>query len=918
MVVVCFFANMISEENGKFLRKVAAELVAQHGQRLSDVVVILPSRRSKYFLLHEISSLLMKSYWAPRCFIMPELVGLLTGSKLAGEMELLCMLYEVHRKISKSPEDIHAFFRWGKLLLRDFHDVDASLTDPTSLFSDLRDIREIENWSFNNQELSEGQKSFLRFWSEIGELYQSFSHEQQQRGVLSYQAAVKLLVGKNELNVSALDTESIVFVGMSAFSKAEEKLVFKLMDVISCQVIQDLDEFYLNEPMHEAGLLANKSGLPVHQFKGRYFNEIPKSVKLCECSTSTAEVLALVQDLKSFSPEVLSQSAIILADTSSLELFLDAFEKGNLEVHVALGLSLRPHAYWRWLNVLIRIHNSKSKRGVHFRDLMEVMNILSSDERDASTIGRIGSSNLVYYSPKVLDEVLENFTHRSLLLNLCNRKQVPLDFLDVLNEALLLFPSDDAMSAAAVAALSRVVTRLRDLVVKHDYFNDWPAFGLLFHELSGDESIRFEGEPVNGLQILDMVESRALDFETIFILGANEDHLPGKGDYQSMIPFDLRKFHNLPMPEDRDAMFAYNFYRLIQRSSNLNFYYASVSSDFRGTERSRYITQLEHDLPRFNSQNVLSYSKRRIAELSVGTQQMIADSFSQNRLDELFASGISPSAINKFINCPLDFYYRYILGLGEDDAPEENMSVADFGTLIHDVLERFYESYLQQYPLEKDFDELIANVGAHLSIALEKRKNIQHTESGYNFLALRIAEKMIKQYANHEKLRLKKLRDEGIQPTVLAVESSLTKVIDHQNYDWPKPVVLRGKADRIDLNAGRYLIVDYKTGKVDAKNVILKEDVSELFSEPENGKQLQLATYILMHASSGIPLENIDAGFYSFRKYRSGYQVLQSDDMDIANYIPEFEKAFMDWVKSVYETKVFEHRMESKHCQFCR
>lgn len=919
MASLCFFAAMIIENRKIFLESVAAELVKVHGHQLQDVVVVLPSRRSRRFLLHHLSQLLQKPFWAPQCVIMPQLVSTLSGEKLAGQMESLCALYDVHLRASAQPEDIQEFFRWGKILLNDFQDVDASLTDPAALFSDLRDVREIENWSFNQTDLSNGQKAFLKFWSEIGELYQGFAHEQQNRGIRTYHAMVKFLVNEPQQRLGNLNASELIFAGISSFSKAEEKLIYRLMELIPCRIFHDLDEFYVGEKMHEAGAMIRKSGLPVDSFVGQYFKRIPKSVLVTECSTATSEVLALVNDLKLINQETLQDTAVILANSSSLDLFMNTLSAQNIQVNVALGIQIKSHAYWRWLNVVFKIYTQKSRRGIHYRELLEVLRLLAKEENpeDKLILKRIATSHLVYYGLKDLEHWLTGFSSYENAILLFDPQVECQEFLQRVLLMLPRFQMDDAWSQAVVPSIQRICLRLLDMLSRYSYFNQREALALLFDEVSGDESVHFEGDPVHGLQIMDLVESRALDFSHLYVVGANEDNLPGKGDYQSMIPFDLRQHYGLPMPQDRESMYAYNFYRLMQRATSIRFYHATVSTEFRGTEKSRYITQLEYALPALNPLHELKYRKMKMQEISKHIGSIQADAFSESRLNALFEAGISPSAINKFINCPLDFYYRYILGLGENDTPEENMSVADFGTMIHDVLEDFYLPHIGSYPTETDFRNLAENAEAHLLEAIQKRNKVQQVQSGFNYLALRIAENMLVNYARYELSRINVLSQENIIPQVAAVESVLWKQIDHEKHDWHKPVALKGKADRIDLMAGKYRIIDYKTGRVDEKDTVIKKSAAEIFEAKDKGKQLQLATYILMYSAQNIHLDNIDAGFYSFRNYKSGYQILESADASISEFIPQFESAFMEWVKSVYETAVFEHNPDCKFCQFC-
>jgi len=408
------------------------------------------------------------------------------------------------------------------------------------------------------------------------------------------------------------------------------------------------------------------------------------------------------------------------------------------------------------------------------------------------------------------------------------------------------------------------------------------------------------------------------------LIGANEESLPGNAFQQSFIPFELRGYYKLPLPFEQESMIAYIFFRLLQAPKKVYLFYSSMSSDFKGTEQSRYITQLENELNAVSSKIILERHKLILerhklklkdADALVSAQSVVANDFARRKLDKLFEYGISPSAINKFNTCPLDFYYRYILGLGEEEKLEEKMSSATFGSIVHHVLEIFYKNFKDNYPQEKDYEQLESTIDDQLNNAFGELYSSSNVSYGYNYLAKVVAKDMLLRIIAYEKKLLQEYKSDNIQPVLLDVEMILSRSVDVTKYDWDRPVKLRGKADRIERIAGITRILDYKTGKVESKDTNLSKSIAELMTNEKNIKLVQLLCYIYMYCDQGSAPENVTAGFYSFVAHHNGFMML--DQQMTEDKLLEFESAFMDWVKRVYATEKFEHNPDSKYCEYC-
>lgn len=839
----------------------------------------------------------------------------------------MMLLYESHLKVTNSPEDFSAFMKWSSIVQKDFNDIDSNLANAKRVFADLRDIKEIEGWSFNSENLSEGQKTFLEFWSSMGAMHEGFTELQSQKKKWSYQGLLRKLAEEECSIAEAVNGKNYYFIGMASFSPAEQKLIEKIGESANCRMLWDVDKFYLENIQHEAGFFARRAfkNSPPQNWIGEYFANGDKSIRCYECATSVAQALALCDQLKAMSFDELNNTCVVLGDMTSMEVVLSNISDLSVPVNIAAGISLKSSLPSKWITLLfqLRVKLQKSKGSIHYKELLNWIHALAQLKYHASKCSelmmKLRKSNQVFFDQKSLVKFAEEFVPLKNALQLLNSEWKVDAVLLRLRNILAEPESDDAFMIAANHKMNEVLVDLSALCKEHRYLEDWPAVHGLFDLISAKESIFYEGEPVNGLQVLSMVETRALDFEHVFILDVNENFLPGSVSDQSFIPNDLREHHHLSMPIEKEAMFAYTFYRLIQRASDIRLFYSSVSADFRGTEHSRYITQMTAELPQYNSGISFEFHKLKLKDLQKSGQSILNSDFARKRLDEICKAGLSPSSINKFNNCPLDFYYRYIIGLGEEDNPEEQMSSATFGSIIHHVLEKFYLEHKGNYPKKSHYESLKNSLGERLKIAIVNEYNDGLIDSGYNRLAISVASDMLKNFIRFEIKNLESRNSDNVSSRLIDVELGIRRELDVSKYNWSKPIAIKGKIDRLDEIDGVHHILDYKTGKVSPGDVTLSKDIAGLFQSKMSSKQLQLLSYLYMYAGTGIPVEKMQAGFYSFVNHGDGYNFLEGKDRSVSDAtLMEFEAALMEWVEQLYALEKFEHNVESDYCEYCR
>jgi ATP-dependent helicase/nuclease subunit B len=914
----------------KFSDIIAEKLIGAHGNHFENVIVVLPALKTGNAILQSIRKLSSGAMWLPEMVVMPEFVFRLSGKKTASPVDLMLLLFEAYTKSVSNPDDFATFCSWSSVVLKDFQDIDQYLADSVSLFGNLRNIEEIDHWSLSNEVLTPTQEKYLGFWSDIGLTHQVFQNLREERDSWSYASLVrKLPEWKSELE-GKLKGKSIWFVGLTAFTPAEEQMVFMLEEICDVHICWDADQYYFNDPMNEAGSY-------LRRFAKRKMMDIPftstmsvgaRSVEVIETATPTGEVLALCDLISQLPPEDYNSTAVVLADSSLIQHVLRTLYDRQIPIQTAMGIPVKNLAQGQWLGLLLQLKSPPRKGKIHFKILLEWLALSSefgvSNESFTQIKNEVIQEVIIYPGPQQCRDLVERFANDWSWKVLLDTDLSTPAFLNLLRNLLLDYRKtnlQDALKSSVSTSLIATLDELIRLIEIHSFANSFEVIKTIWQQLSSREEIRFESALQDGISVLSMVETRGLDFETLFVLGANEDRFPGNSQEQTFIPWDVRGIFHLPLPDEREATFAYNFYRLIQRPLSIHFLHSSISADYKSSEPSRFIAQLNYEWP-FRNKSV-QWTKRTVrlesAKKSMAVEKMPNNSFVHKRLDELFAAGLSPSAIGKFNRCPLDFYYRYVIGLGENEEVEERMSAATFGSVIHDVLEHFYRGFINSYPGEKDFDLLISDIKNKLQDAFGRLYSSSQISSGLNLLALDVAAEMLTGYLRSEKQRTHSALEIQKAIVIRDIEFWMERELPASQYGWSKPVKLRGKGDRIEEIAGKHFIIDYKTGKVAEEDYEIKASIADIVEAADRGKLLQLLTYIYMYASKGHDPANINAGFFSFVKPSAGYSYLENsaDPTGSNSWIPDFEKAMVEWVQKIYELPHFEHNPDNDYCQYC-
>jgi CRISPR/Cas system-associated exonuclease Cas4 (RecB family) len=917
-----------------FLKRIAQELIDKHGKDLHRVLVVLPSNRSKVFLKKFLFEILGSAFLTPQLVLLPQFLKSVVKERTEEKLSLLLLLYRAYTEVVETPDSFEVFMKWGSMALDDFNDIDVALANPGEVFKNLKDVKDIENWSFGIQPLTEAQEDYADFWLDLGRVYHRFVELQNEQHAFSYARLNRAMAEeKVEVNFPS-NVDAVYFVGITAFSKAEEKWIMRLHKTGKVFFHFDADAYYVNNPIHEAGIFFRsweERRMPIA--KSDDFNTRSRTITFSKVVTPLASAFAASKMVNEMKEEDRANTAVVLVQPFLLRPFLNGLSIDS-PVNVALGYPIDQVSLFRVVRMLLRMWSRLSKevkKGMYYKDfsqwiLQTDLDILISSSQRREIQRYVMRRKFIYIREKELKELVQELPAMEVLKDLLTTENFDLSncisrvkrFLSVYVES----DHTDELTKETALRLQQILGRIEMHMEGNAFLNEVPLLDLLFQHYASQETIAFQGEPLEGLQVLSMVETRAVDFKHVIIVGANDEQFPGNGRAQSLIPFDLRKAFELPSPEEREGTIAYSFYRLLQRAEDIRMLYHTLSSDYKMTEPSRYLLQIEQELTGYGNRTNVRYEDFEHSNkfLQTGEEEIIANEFSTKRIHDLLEYGISPSAINKFMRCPLDFYYRYVVGLGEVESLEENMEASTFGSIVHDVLETLYKRYVGKTMLDEDFNGFKLELDTLIDEAIHRLYNSNFELAGFDIIMRRIVKRMIEVVLEHDQKKFSDARANGEERLVNGVEVELKADLPMDKIGLSIPARVRGKADRVDEQAGNFIVLDYKTGSVKPDELKLSEKEGPWLKDTKP-KLLQILTYSYMWVKDGHEPEHTQAMLFGLKQAKQGPVALtRGKDSAVLREmdIEKFEEELLGVLKSLLETEVFKHNPESEYCEFCK
>lgn len=829
-----------------FLKQVAHDLYNKTEGNFTKVTIVFPNKRASLFFNEYLAQESDCPIWSPTYVSISELFRQSSDLSIADPIKLVCDLYKVFQKATGSKETLDDFYFWGEMLIADFDDADKNMADTHALFSNLKDLNELmDNYDF----LEEGQKEalsqffhnfsinqvtelkqrFISMWNVLGDIYTEYKALLESQSI-AYEGMLYRQVIE-QLDVKALPYNKYIFVGFNVLNKVEHTLFKKLNEAGKAMFYWDYDTFYLNKTPHEAGefIRRNLRDFP-SELPASFFDNLnqPKEVTFIESPTENGQVRYLPQWIRENLTSQEKETAVVLCNEALLQPVLHALPDNVKHINITMGFPLSQTPAYSFVNALMELHTSGYNPNNGRYLFAEVISVLKHPytrqlspeaEKLEQTLTR---DNRFYPLPSELkqDNVLELlFTPRRNNLDLCSMLSEALKEVAVIYQQQAASHSDafDQLYRESLFKTYTLVNRFHTLIESKELNVQAGTFQRLLTRVMSSSSIPFHGEPAIGMQVMGVLETRNLDFRHLIMLSVNEGQLPKAGGDSSFIPYNLRKAFGMTTIDHKIAVYAYYFYRLMQRAEKVTLVYNTATDGINRGELSRFMLQflIEWGYPVLRKQLEAAQSPQSSAPIIIEKTPDVME-----RMKSVFdirnnpKALISPSALNCYLDCPLKFYYKYVALLSAPDEVTADIDSAKFGSIFHYAAEHIYkdltahgkliskenletllkdEVRLQTY-VDNGFKELFFNLP----------QNEQPEYNGIQLINSAVIVKYIQQLLRND-LRYAPFTFVGSEQRIFENIEIYTPTGDIQSR-------IGGIIDRIDSKGESLRIVDYKTG----------------------------------------------------------------------------------------------------------
>jgi ATP-dependent helicase/nuclease subunit B len=669
----------------------------QNEPNLSELTFILPSKRAGVFLLEHLKNHTTHTHFSPSILSIEEFIEELSQLCILPHTTLLFEFYSVYKNTySGELDSFDKFSKWAGTLLQDFNEIDRHLIEAHKVFSYLKAIQEInsKHWSLENQN-SSVIANYLKFWNSLEELYTHFkNHLLDQK--LGYQGLIYREAFNNlELYIQEQKDKRLVFLGFNALNTAERKIIQELLHHDMAQIFWDIDASFIEHSSHDAGLFIRQYK-KWNYFKTNKFNwqhnyyQAKKHISVIGVPKQVAQakyIGNLLLSLKASNTN-LNRTAVVLGDETLIYPLLSSIPSEIDQVNITMGLALKTVPLTAFFNQLIKIQKNNPKT-FYYKDVLALLShpivgaLFDSSQNHAHEIIRsINKTNLTQISCADIIKLSPGNSYVFQLLFKSWQGDVSIALKTIiqlifkLKSQLDLDKAKNKLNLEYLYQFHSIFSSISHLNSRYNYINSISTLYNIYNEILIEETIDFEGQPLKGLQIMGMLESRVLDFETVIISGVNEGILPAGKTNNSFIPFDVKLENGLPTYREKDAVYAYHFYHLIQRAKKVYILYNTEPDVLNGGEKSRFISQLEIENVHPITSKYISPAnpKHRPSLFNIKKNEAIILD-----LKEMAKKGFSPSALLTYIRNPLDFYYQRILGIYEHDSMEETVEANTLG-----------------------------------------------------------------------------------------------------------------------------------------------------------------------------------------------------------------------------------------------
>lgn len=879
-------------KNAYFLKR-----VAQRALKLQEehhrVAVVFPNQRAGIYLKKHMAQLISKPILAPSILTLEELLNDISENIRLDMLTQVIELYRAYTEVDmgqREKDRFDTFLNWATTFIKDCNDIDNAVEDPDEFFKKLYEDKEIRNWSLS-QEPTELQQDYLNFWKHAKDLYDNFTERLSKKGGgymgYNYKAALK------KLNSGAqVPYDYILIAGFNAMTVAEERAVDTLIADGRGEVFWDMDAYYAgaDKTIFQAGKYYRKyiDRWPITEPLNGIIGYNNTDISIWESPNKTAQcdiVFKLLNDkIASGEIEDLSSIAIILSDENLLETLLLRLPESISNYNITMGKPLRSFALFHFFDKIMNVFQEVNHIGYTSESLINLASTSSARVLDEN--GDFEKLRKHLFQNNIFRLKYEEYNEKLTQgfwndLSKVNHKDIIhiIEFIEdcIQNLRFRSYDEEDNQTVEVLFEFHNIFTQLKNLAESNSDIIEIGSIRRLYKTLCSQTRIPFEGEPINGVQIMGLLESRLLDFEHVILVSANEGIVPENKSNQSFIPHVFKRFYKMPTYDERDAIFAYSFYRLLHHPAKMDIIYdGSVGSGVGSSEKSRYVQQLEAEyLDQVNydvSLNSASFtfdskpneSREYIIEKTPEVLQEIRNYLVKGKL--------SASSINTLVKSPLEFYLKQIKGYTDPQLLESQIEANTFGSIVHDTLQELYEKVIHKPLDEQKIKGLKSQLEEKLIAQFNKHVNEIDYLYGYNRLMYNASKKMVEQVIALDNQRIK---DHTI--VVKELENEL-KVPMSLNYDGEEKIIhIRGFIDRVQSRDDVIEIIDYKTGNVEKLG---SKNLSNISQDYKQDKLLQLTTYafLLSHRKEdAYNLSTLRPALFGLKSWQNGLTYIDDD-----------------------------------------
>jgi hypothetical protein len=873
--------------NTSFLDKIAQVLVEDYSNELSDTIVVLPNKRAKIFLIEALKKQVDGNILSPEIISIEDFIQDIAGIRTVDPIELLFEFYDVYLSVTEkaNQQSFELFANWAKTLLQDFNEIDRYLLDSSYVLSYLKDIEDIKKWGIEVENKTQLLENYIEFWKLLPNYYQTlYGHLLKKR--IGYQGLIyREAVGNLNHFSKSITNKKYLFAGFNALNASEEKIIQHLIAADQAKIYWDADQTFLNDPYHDAGLFVRRFKKSWKEYKSNPFEWIvddfsqTKNIQVIGTPKTIGQAKiagGIIDNIINENPTTtLDKVAIVLGEENLLVPLLYSLPSSVGALNITMGYPSKNNPAQILIAKLFKMHTNALARNaknyvLYYKDVLDILThpLVEPYAQTSALVNLINKNNYTFITHAKLMELNADPTDLFLLL-FQKWEKGSLAVLEAVSKLLLTIKDnlsndneDEKITKAFVFSIFKVINKLINYYSQHEHIDKIDTLYAIYKQVIDLAEVSFEGEPLNGLQIMGVLESRVLDFDTVIVTSMNEGKFPAGKSQNSFIPYDVKRELGLPTFKEKDAIYTYHFYHLLQRAKNIYLLYNTESEGLDAGEKSRFITQLEvekqakhtitHEI--YNAVLPETAYKPMVIEKSESVMQ---------RLKEIADIGFSPSALTSYIRNPIQFYFQKVLRIREVEEVEENIALNTLGTIIHETLRSLYDPFVGRFISESDIQNCFKQIDDEVLKQFKVVYKEGEIKKGRNLLAFEVAKRNV---SNFLKVEMESIKA-GDTIKILALEQTFERILNHPSL--PFPVLIKGNVDRIEERNGVIRIIDYKTGKVEKSSVMLKA-WKGLTEEIKNDKIIQVLAYAYMYETEA-KSKPIEAGIISFKNLKSGF-----------------------------------------------